>query len=481
MSPWVLVHTLGILYLIIGSSLLLPLTISYFYTETTIISLLIPAILCLATGVLFYLPTCRVKREITHKEAIFIAAVGLVTVSIWGAIPYMLSGTHHSFIDAYLESVAAFTTTNATVFGDIGTLSKGMLFWRSLSQWLGGMGFVIFSIAILPLLGAGGMDFYRSDASLIKPEKFRQRMVETFERLWYIYLSLTMIEMILLYLSGLDIFDSVIYSMSTISTGGFVPTNNGLIGYKGVYTKVILMFFMFISGTNITLHHLFLQKGAGSYLRNREFRVYLAVVLIAGAIISLDLFYNNYHDISRAVGDGYFHVVSMVSTTGLVATDYGGWTSLSRYILLILIFIGGSTYSAAGGIKVFRVMLLLKKAQRQIHRLFHPHAVMPVKLEGEVVDSYVISGISEFFFLYTGIFIIASIAMAAIGFGLTEAISLVATTLSNVGPYLGINGILNNYASIPESGKAILIFTMLLGRLEIFVFITIFTPSYWKR
>ena len=481
MSPGFLVHALGILYLIIGSSLLLPLTISYLYTETTIISFLIPAILCLGTGVLFYLPTCRVEKEITHKEAIFIATVGLMTVSIWAAMPYILSGAHHSFIDAYLESVAAFTTTNATAFGDIGVMSKGILFWRSLSQWLGGMGFIIFSIAILPLLRAGGMGFYRSDASLIKPEKFRQRMVETFKRLWYIYLFLTVVEMILLYLSGLDIFDSVIYSMSTISTGGFVSASNGLIVDRGIYIKVILIFFMFVSGTNMTLHYLFLQKGAGSYLRNREFRVYLAVVLIAGAIVSLDLFYNNYHDIARAVGDGYFHVVSMASTTGFVATDYGGWTSLSRHILLILIFIGGSTYSAAGGIKVFRVMLLFKKAQRQVHRLFHPHAVMPVKLEGEVVDSDVISGVSEFFFLYTGIFVIASIAMAAIGFGLTEAISMVATTLSNVGPYPGTNGILNNYASIPESGKTILILTMLLGRLEIFVLITIFTPSYWKR
>lgn len=481
MNLGIILHLLGVVYIFLGSSMLLPFLVSLYYGDGDSLSILSSAIITLTIGILLFLLFYKKEREISHKEGFLIVALAWVSIGFFGALPYLFSGTLTSLVDAYFESIAGFTTTGATVFSDVEGLPHGILLWRSLSQWLGGMGIILLSVAILPLLGVGGMQLYKAEAPGIKSEKLKPRIAETAKSLWYVYLVLTFAESFLLYLGGMNPFDAINHSLTTLATGGFSTNNLSVSAYNSPFVEGVITFFMFVAGINFTLHYLLLGGGIRTYWESREFRFYLLTILLFIFIISIDLFFSLYRDIFTSLRYASFQVVSIMTTTGFTTADYETWPFLSQFLLLILMFIGGSAGSTAGGIKVVRILLLLKQGYRELYRLIHPHAVVPVKLGNKTVDVSVMEGIWGFFFIYLSVFIAASIIMASLSLDIISAIASVAATLGNVGPGLGMVGPMDNFGAIPSLGKVTLIFTMLLGRLEIFTILILFTPEFWKR
>lgn len=476
----VILHLLGAVVIFLGLAMVLPLLASLYYRDGDTIPLLMATGITLLSGSILFFGFYRSEREIGHREGFLIVALAWTMVGFFGALPYLFSGVLTSFIDAYFEAVSGFTTTGATVFSSVEGLPKGILLWRSLTQWLGGMGIILLSVAILPLLGIGGMQLYKAEVPGIKAEKIHSRIAETAKSLWYTYLGLTGIEVLLLYLGGIDPFDALNHTFTTLSTGGFSTKDSSIAAFNSPFVEVVITIFMFLGGVNFNLHFLLLKGDGKGYWRDREFRFYLFTILLFIFIISLDLFFNLYGRVSESIRSVSFQVVSIMTTTGYVTADYERWPVLSQFLLLILMFIGGCAGSTAGGIKAIRVLLLLKQGRREIYRLIHPHAVIPVRVGREVMEPDVVGGIWAFFFAYIAIFVVASIIMAGLGLDMVSAIASVASTLGNVGPGLGMVGPMDNFGVLPPLGKVTLTVTMLMGRLEIFTILVLLTPGFWR-
>jgi trk system potassium uptake protein TrkH len=473
---------LGLLNLFLAGTMIFPLAISWHYGEKEIVSFLVAMGITALAGLLLYLPVPRRRGDITRRQAFLIVTFGWISASIFGAIPFYLSGVIHSPLDALFETVSGFTTTGSSVLTSaaIDVFPKGLHFWRAMIQWLGGMGIILLSIAILPFLGVGGMQLYRAEVPGPFLDKLRPRIAETAKILWQTYLLISGLEVVFLLFGGMSLFDALCHSFTTMATGGF-STKGASIAFFGHYHRIVITFFMFLAGANFALHYRFLKGGYKGYWQDREFRFYLTIILVAIGIMSVFLFFELGGGWGQRLEDAAFQVVSIMTTTGYVTANFGAWPPFCQYFLVLLMFVGGCAGSTGGGIKCIRVMLLYKYARQELRRIIHPHAVTTVKLGEQNISPSVLNGILGMVILYMAIFVLASIAMSALGFDIITSISSVAATLGNIGPGLGMVGPAEHYAHIPGIGKGILIFCMLAGRLEVYTIVILIFPEFWRK
>ncbi len=475
----VVLHLLGVVYTFVGLSMLFPLFLSLYYGEDPYPFLTSLAI-ATVTGLLLFSSFYRREREIGHKDGFLIVTLAWIGVAFFGSLPYIFSGAIDSFIDAYFESISGFTTTGATVLPEIEGLPRGILLWRSLTHWLGGMGIILLSIAILPLLEVGGMQLYKAEAAHITSDRLAPRIIATIRILWLVYVGITVVEFVFLLFAGMNPFDAIVHAFGTVATGGFSNRDMSIESYNSLSIELIILFFMVLSATSFALHYNFLKQGFRAYIRSSEIRFYYSIMFAGVSVVFVDLWLNGGLSPAEALREASFNAVSISSTTGFSSADFAEWPSLSQSVLVLLMIMGGSVGSTAGAIKMLRITILMKVIYRELMHLIHPHAVINIKVNGRPVSQDVLDSVVGFTFLYLTVFVVSSLGMAFLGFDIVTAVSSVAATLGGVGPGLGMVGPLSNYGPLPDAGKIILIIDMLLGRLEIFPVLILLTPEFWR-
>ncbi|MBU0734490.1 MAG: TrkH family potassium uptake protein [Proteobacteria bacterium] len=478
----VITRFIAILILFLGLSMAGPLLVSFLFRDDSTYAILLSLIITSLTGLILFVCTRHSEgKQLSHRDGVAIVTLGWVMAGLFGTLPYILSGAIPDFTDAYFESISGFTTTGASIFSDIEALPKGILFWRSLTQWLGGMGIIVLSIAILPYLGIGGMQLYKAEIPSPVVDKLKPRISETAKTLWKVYLSFTFIEAILLFSGGMSVFDAICHAFCTMPTGGFSTQNVSIAHYNSVYFDVILMVFMLLAGINFSLHYKLIRGDLRIFGKDAECRVFLILVAVFVILITLDIYGAVYSSLLQALRHAAFQVSSIITTTGFVSADYEKWPAFSQLLLLICMFLGAMAGSTGGGMKTMRIILLIKHGYQQIFRIIHPHAVTTLKLGGRPVPEEILSSIWGFFILYLGLFVVASLIMASLGLDFISSFASVAASMGNIGPGFGEVGPIKNYFGVPIIGKWVLVLCMLLGRLEIYTVIVLFAPEYWKK
>ena len=472
---------LGALLLYLGGTLLVPLPISLYYHDGAWQSFIYSALTCFSVGGILFCG-CQSQKELSVREGFAIVTFGWAFFALFGALPYLYSGAIPAPVDAIFETMSGFTTTGSTILTEIEIVPKSLLFWRALTHWLGGMGIIVLSLAILPMLGVGGMQLFKAEVPGPTADRLRPRIQDTAKLLWGVYLLLTVAETFLLMLGGMSFFDAICHSFATLATGGFSTRNASVAAYDSSYIDGVITIFMILAGVNFTLHFHLLRGKLRDFHSNEELRFYLGIIVAATALI---IGFNWYHNTYQQFGENFryssFQVASIITTTGFGTADYETWPVLTQYILVLLMFIGGCAGSTGGGMKVVRILLLFKHAQVQVFRLIHPRAIRLVKLGNRPVDREVLQSILGFFALFIGSFVFASLLLAACGMDLVSGGAAVIACLSNIGPGLGSVGPVDNFAHVPVFGKSVLIICMLMGRLELFTVLVLFFPSFWRK
>jgi trk system potassium uptake protein TrkH len=477
-----ILHIIGFL-LMIEAILMLPgIAFSIYYADKDIIAILISAGITLTFGTLmWYFTRSQEFFEIKKREGYIIVAFGWITMSVFGTLPFMIDGSIPGFIDAFFETASGFTTTGASVIANVEVMPHGILFWRSMTHWIGGMGIIVLSLAILPMLGIGGMQLYVAEVAGPTKDKLHPRVKETAKRLWAIYVLLTLAETFLLMFGGMNFFDSICHSFGTIATGGFSTKNASVAHFQSAYIDYIIILFMFLSGTNFSLHYFALHGKIKSYWEDEEFKFYFFFVLIVVFSIGFYLNFSSSIGLEESLRKSAFSVISILSSTGFVTSDYELWGYFMGMIFLVLLLIGACAGSTSGGIKMVRHYLLLKNSFYELKRLIHPNAIIPVRYNKKAVTPDIISKVSAFTLLYFLVFAIGSVIMAISGLELSSAMGSVAACLGNIGPGLGSTGPATTFANVSDFGKVFLSFIMILGRLELFTMLIIFSPSFWRK
>jgi len=472
------------LLLIISLFLLLPLGISFYYNEKDSFNALLMTI-GIATSIFLFVTFIfrKIKEDaLSTRDGFLFVTFSWIFVSFIGALPFYLSGALPSFVDAYFETISGFTTTGASILPEIESLDKSLLFWRSLTHWLGGMGIVVLSVAVLPLLGIGGLQLLKAEAPGPTVDKITPRIKETAKILWYIYVGLTLTQTILLMAGGMNLFDSLTHTFGTVATGGFSPKNTSVAYYNSAYIDIVISVFMIMAGVNFNLHFRFITGKTSHLLKDTEFKSYLIIVAIATLFITLNLFvsgqYNTLFDSFRFAG---FQVATMITTTGYATADYEVWPHFSQTILFMLMFIGGCSGSTGGGIKVIRIIALLKQGINEMKYLIHPRGVFTLRLSGTPVKKDVIYAISGFFFLYILMLLITTFVVSTSNNDVFTSFTTALATVGNIGPGFGKVGPTENYSFYPAYVKAFLCFAMLVGRLELYTVLILFTKRFWQK
>ncbi len=477
-----ILNFLGFLIVGIGIAMLTALPFSSYYAEPDFQPLLVSALISIGTGLLLLLLMMRFqKEEVRAREGFAIVTFSWIVAPLFGSLPFLLSGSIPGFTDAYFETISGFTTTGATILGNVEGLPKGLLYWRSLTQWLGGMGIIVLSLAILPLLGIGGMQLFRAEFAGPTKDKLTPRVAETARLLWGVYLFFTALETILLMAGGMSFFDAICHSFTTIASGGFSTRNLSIGFYNSAYIDVVVTIFMFIAGTSFALHFAALRGKLGIYFRDNEF-VYFSVSFLAATFIiafatSEEFFGGSF---LTAVRHGAFNAISVMSSTGFATADFALWSPLAQVVLLFLMLPGACAGSTGGGMKNIRVLVFLKAALNELKRLVHPKAVVPIRVNGRTVENDVLFTVAAFIILYFVTFIAATIFLAATGLDIVTSVSAVAASLSNVGPGLGNVGPMAHYGFLTDFAKWVLSACMLVGRLEIFTVFILFSRAFWR-
>lgn len=480
MSLRVVARILGLLLVATGAAMTLPLLTSLWYGEADAQVFLWCELGALAVGggVAWLL---RGQQELRPKDGFLIVSLGWLAVGFTGAMPFWVSGAIPSFTDAMFESVSGFTTTGASILTDIEAVGKGMLLWRSQIQWLGGMGIVVLSLAILPILGVGGMQLFKWEAPGPSPDRLTPRIKETARLLWGVYLIISVVEIIVLFLCGMDPYEAVCHTFATMATGGFSTRNASLGGFESPALEIAVTVFMFVAGVNFALHYAALQGRLKRYWKDQEFRTYVLVVLLATAVVALANSRTTTMPGAENLRASVFQVVSIVTTTGFGTEDYEGWSSTSQAVLVLLMFVGGCAGSTGGGMKNVRLLLLLRHGYNELRKLLHPKGVYVIRYNERAVPPEIVTNILGFFLLLILTTVGATFAMTLVGLDLMSAFGSVAATLNNIGPGLGSVGPTDNFAHVPAVGKWVLVLCMLLGRLELFTMLVLLTPDFWRR
>lgn len=478
----VILRILGILLMIFSITMLPPVIVSLIYDDGHDYAFVGGFAITLVTGFLIWLPVYRVRQDLRTRDGFLITVLFWVVLGLFGAIPLIISHNPHlTIVDAVFESLSGLTTTGATVMTGIDYLPESILFYRQQLQWLGGMGIIVLAVAILPMLGIGGMQLYRAETpGPVKDSKLTPRITETAKALWYIYLSLTILCALGYWLAGMSAFDAIGHSFSTVAIGGF-STHDASIGYFDSPTiEGICTFFMVISAVNFGLHFFaWRQKTLLHYFQDPEFKFYLGILGVVILITFFSLIITVTYEPLEALRKSLFMVVSIATTTGFATADFAHWPVMLPFMLFVAAFAGGCAGSTGGGMKVIRILLILKQGYREIQRLVHPNAVIPVKLGNKPISDKVLEAVWGFFSVYLIVFILMLIALLGTGLDQVTAWSAVGATLNNLGP--GLGDVAAHYGDLNDTAKWILCFAMLLGRLEVFTFLVLFTPAFWKR
>lgn len=467
--------------LIEGCFMLLSVPVSIIYHEHDITAILISSLFTILVGALVYFIFRKSAKTIGKREGYIIVSAGWVVFSIFGALPFFLSRAIPSYTNAFFETMSGFTTTGASILTDVESISHGLLFWRSLTQWLGGMGIIVLSLVILPILGIGGMQLFVAEVPGPTPDKLHPRVKETAKRLWAIYFIFTIVEIILLTAGGMKLFDSICHSFATLATGGYSTKNASIGFYSSPFIHYVIILFMILAGTNFTLSYFALHLKFRPVFGNEEFRFYLTFIFIFTILITIILAVTVSQPVEKSFRQSLFQVVSIMTTTGFTTTDYLKWIPIGSVILFALMFFGGSAGSTGGSMKIIRIVMMLKNSFLELKRLIHPNAVIPVRLNAQAVSPQIVTNILAFSSFYIVTVMISVIIVSFMGYDLDTSFGAVSATLGNIGPGLGKVGPDMNYAHFPELGKWFLSFLMLIGRLELFTVLILFSPHFWKR
>lgn len=472
---------LGLFLLLYSCTLLPPILISLLLADGEILHFLYSLSLTVSTGLLFWWPERCLRVDLKNRDGFVVVAMFWVVLGLLGALPFLF-GAHLSLSDAFFEAISAFSTTGATVMTGLDGMAPSILFYRQQLQWFGGMGVVVLAVAILPMLGIGGMQLYRAETpGPFKDEKISPRITQCARSFWLLYAGLTLMCALGYWLAGMSLFDAVAHSLSTISTGGFSTHDASLAYFDSPAIEAIAILFMALGGINFSVHFFALVGGRPwAYLSDIEVRSYLIILCIVSLLIALTLYHTHYHaDMSSSLRYGLFQTVSMMTSTGFVTEDFSHWPDFIPLLLFIIGFIGGCAGSTAGGMKVIRLIIIFKQSGLNILQLIHPHIVRPLKLSGRVMPTRVTDAVWGYFALYVATFAIILLLLMADGMDQVTAFSAVATSMNNLGPGLGEVAV--NFQEVSAEAKWLLAFAMLLGRLEIFTVLVLLTPAFWRR
>lgn len=475
-----ILKSLGKLFYIEAACMTPSLVISLAYGQSDSRAFIAAILILLAAGSVLH----RVKpatTDIYTRDGFAIVSLGWISVSFFGALPFIFSGAIPSFIDAFFETVSGFTTTGASILKEIETLPMGILFWRSFSNWIGGMGVLVLALAVMPSVKASSFHIMKAESPGPDIEKLVPKLGQTAKILYMIYFSMTVVLVVLLILAGMPLFDSLCHAFGTAGTGGFSIKNISIGSYGSVGAEVIITVFMFAFGTNFALYYHVIKGNFKSFLKDAEFRLYLGIVLASILLITLDINGRIFGSLWESLKHSSFQVSSVITTTGYSSTDFDLWPSLSKSILVMLMFIGASAGSTGGGIKVIRILLLLKSIRRGIIKIIHPRSVYTVKINGKAVDEEMLSGANTFIFAYILVFTLALLIISLDGKDMVTNFTAVTATISNIGPGLGIVGPMGNFSSYSDISKVVFSFCMIAGRLEIYPMLLLLAPSFWKR
>lgn len=481
MRPRAVLRYLGLLSVSLGLFMLIPLAFSIYHQESDSVAFGISTALSILTGlVLWRLNPLEVKK-LYLKEVLVIVALGWVIASLFSSIAYMASGVLPNFIDAFFESASGYTTTGATVLSSLDAQPHGILLWRSMTQWLGGLGIIMFFVVLFPMIGAGASQLVVAETPGQQGDKLTSRIRDTFKVLWVLYILLTLAELVLLEFAGMPLFDAFTISLSTTATGGFAPTDLSIAAYNSPIIEGIIILFMVAAGVNFGLYYLFIWKRQPrSLFGNSEFKLYIAILVIATIAINVDLVVNMGLPFVQALRESSFQTASLVTTTGFATADFNAWPTFARSATLVLMVFGASAGSTGGALKIVRLLVLVKYAYQRVLKILNPKRVILLKVNNKVVPESVISKVAAMTILYFLTIWMGFLVMSAIGLDFETALSSVTSCLGNVGPGLNMVGPMENYIAIPILGKVMLIFFMLAGRVELFTFYALFVPSFWK-
>jgi len=481
MNLRVVIRIMGRLLMLEGFFMGFAVIVALLYHEQDVLPLLWASLITLVSGLAFGFLFREKSNGFGKKEGFLVVSLSWVVFSFFGTLPFILTNSIPSFTDAFFETISGFTTTGASILNDIESLSHGVLIWRSMTQWIGGMGIIVLSLAILPMLGIGGIQLFVAEVPGPAPDKLHPKVKETAKRLWAIYLVFTLSEIFFLLLGGMDLFDAINHSLTTMATGGFSTKQASIAAWPSPYIQYVITFFMFLAGTNFTMAYFAIKLKTRKVWRNEEFKVYAGFILFFILIVTLVLNATQDTGLGTNLREAAFQVVSIMTTTGFVTADYLGWAPMLIVLLFILMFFGGSAGSTGGGIKIIRVWLTMKNSYLELKRIMHPNAVIPVRYNRRAVPERIISNILNFIVLYMLIFIIGVFVMATLGLDMNSAMGAVAASLGNIGPGIGSVGPMDNFAHLPAFGKWFLGFIMLMGRLELFTVLLLLSPVYWRK
>jgi len=475
----------GVLLLFIAAMMLLPLCVSLIYNDGDTAAILQSIAITMVVGGLLMLLK-RKKNYLGLREGFMVVTLSWTAMAMAGALPFYFSGAIPTLTDSFFESMSGFSTTGASILGDhnpIESMPHGILFWRSLTHWIGGMGIILLSLAILPMLGVGGMQLFRAEMPGPTKDKLTPRIKDTAEILWYVYLGISVLEILLLKFGGMSWFDSACHTFGTMATGGFSTRTESIAAFNSRYIEYVITIFMFIAGTNFALHYRFISKGQiGRYWESREFRLYLILVVSFTALIMSTCVRNDpAGSIETCFRESVFQVVAILTTTGYGSADWALWGPFAQVLLVLLMLIGGMAGSTGGGVKVMRIQVLFSQVRVQLRRLIHPQAILPLRVGGQVIEDGIVQNVLSFLLAFGLLLGGATLLLTLMGIDMVTSFGAAIASLSNIGPGLGRVGPTDNYGWMPSAAKWLCSGLMMLGRLEVFTVLVIFSRHFWRR
>ena len=495
MNLKIIYRFLGLTAVLNGIFMLIAVPFSIYYKEEAVTGILNAGIITIFLGALLYFFNKPKSTNIQKKEGYLIVTLGWLLLSITGMLPYLLTGAIPNITNAFFETLSGYSTTGSSILTDIESMPKGILFWRSATHWIGGMGIIVLTIAILPLLGIGGMQLFMAEAPGPSTDKLHPRISDTAKRLWLIYVTLTFAEFFLLKVAGMTWFDAINHAMATMSTGGFSTKNASLAHYNSMpYVQYIVILFMFIAGTNFVLSYFALKGKVKKIFQSEEFKFYFFGTIILTVLVSILIIY--YQDpslqtsiehpmvfgkIESAIRHAAFQIVSVITTTGFVSADFTMWSFFATAIFFSLFFVGGSAGSTSGGVKIVRHIVMLKSSFLEFKKALHPNAIIPVRYDDKTVNQTIVFNIISFFIIYMCIFIVSSVVLTFFGLDFISALGASASSLGNIGPAIGSVSPVDNYAHLSNGAKWFCSFLMLIGRLELFTVLILLSPFFWRK
>jgi len=476
-----MIRLIGLLLLVEGAAMLVSMMIAIISGGDDVAALGVSALICILPGLPAFIFTARYQSHLSRREGFFSVTLGWLLISFLGSLPYLISGYIPHLTDAFFETMSGFTTTGSSIVDNIESFPRGLLFWRAMTHWLGGMGIIVLALTFLPSAGMGGMHLFNAESPGVSIDKVSPRIYQTARRIWGVYVFFTLLEVVLLIIGGMTWFDSICHSFATMATGGFSTKQASLAFWPSPFIQYVITLFMIIAGSNFALLFFTIIGKPSRLFRDEEFRDYILFILGFTALIFVGLLITTETGIEQTFRHALFTVVSIITTTGFVTADYLQWAPVLTMLVFAIFFFGSSTGSTGGGIKIMRIVLLLKNSYYELRRMIHPHAVIPVRFNKFCVEDKVVNNVLAFFMFYVSIFFISSIALMVFVPDMATSMGAVATCMGNIGPGLGTVGPVFTFSHIPDLGKWFLSFLMMIGRLELFTVLVIFTPSFWRE